>query len=284
MNFQRGSALAVFHESIFKKLESKERVSKRDIRTLKNNYWIKLAFWFAPSNLVVQHYCLLDLCTYESRYVDRIFLILSILTQGSYEKIWVEGYGYWGQIRKFLIRYGFLLHGLRNHKDVPLNRVIREIDIGFFSTAYRNNGLLYPIPIGDFCKEPIREINGYPKPDSNFFSNDGAEDYSVIIGSCRRRGSTYFIQESYVGFNLHTRNTNRNIQVDNGTLMEVCSEKKIPVKYYEGHEKKYPNTISILKDLLAIPRIISAIRNSFQSFFILAFYKTGILGLINRGN
>lgn len=282
MNFQHGSTLSAFQDSIFKKIENKEQISKVDINTLRNNYWVKIAFWIAPSSTVIRHYCLLDICNKEARYVNRIFIMLLLLSEGIYEKLWVEGYTFWRDIRTPLIRYSFLLHGLGHHGDIPLNKIIREIDVGFYSIAYYDNGVLYPIPIGDLRYGALHEIYGYPKYDSKNIQFDEYHSNPTYIGPCLRNKGSYYIQESCVGFNLHTKKVVRTITIENGVLKENTGICNVPYEFYTGYENKYPNSISVLKDLMVIDRFLSAIKISFESFFTLLFYKAGVLKYLHR--
>lgn len=282
MNFQRGTTLDTFHDSIFSKIASRQSISEKDIGKLKNNCWMRVAFWVAPSSAVIYHYCLLDICNREARYVNRIFIMLLLMSQGAYGKIWVEGYSCWQHIRSLLVRYSFLLHGLRHHGDISINRLIREIDVGFLSTSYFHQDNLYPPPIGDLSYGALHEVHGFPKPGHNPKNFYEDHDCPIYVGPVLKKGDTYTIQESCIGFNHRTKNSKRLITFRGGVLRDIMDNK--PYTFYEGGKNKYPTIKSLLKDLFTVDRIISAVKISFQSFFVLLSYKTGFLKrMYNRG-
>ena len=71
--FETGSTLADFQDDKFKDYLEGGAATKEEMRRLERNLWVRTADKLAPGNLVVRHYCLIDLLSGKPRHERRIF-------------------------------------------------------------------------------------------------------------------------------------------------------------------------------------------------------------------
>ena len=227
--------LAEFQESLFKKLQNKDSISASDLRSIKSNLYIKLAYYLAPSNLVIRQLCLIDLISNNTKNKHKI---LNLINKLGKQTLWLEGYSYWLYTKEILNFYqtSFNLDDIRTF--------ITDMDIGFLRTAYKFENLLYPAPFGDLRHIPLEQhLQDQSKPLNTIL-------YKPILKETNNTEITYTILSCPLGLNTHTPNKNRTISITNNKFFPN-------IFWYEGHDKKYKNKISELIDTFRIERILS---------------------------
>ena len=119
-----------------------------DIRALRRNIYCKLAYHFAPSNLVIRNLCVLALVDKKGNNRKIIPLIEKLIDEKNW--LWKEGYSYWLDVRPILVKWG------ESFSSIIIPRWTPQIESAFCRTAYRGaDGQLYPCPIGDCTKAPL---------------------------------------------------------------------------------------------------------------------------------
>jgi len=238
MNFDTGSVLADFQQNLFVKLQNGQQVSAAELSRLEGNYWVKAAETLAPSNLVVRHYCLIDIIKKRPAYYNQIMNQIAKLSYASVGtgRIWSESYSYWQYVKPFLSLYFGTFPGIVTN----LPAIISEIDANFAKTAYLRGSVWYPAPFGDLRDVPL-------DPD---FQNLPAL-HSALIGPVYKKSETFYtIRAIPVGLNPHTPVSNYDIQINASGIPQGFV-------FYTGYDKKYPSVISEWADILNPKRIFS---------------------------
>jgi len=236
-NFEFGSSLAHFQDAKFQDYKEGKELSKEEKVRFKNNLWIKMSNKLAPSNLVIRHYCLIDLYNKRPRNKRKIQNLLNLLGNGLYK----EGYSYWLYVKPFLVEY--------NRRYNLFDCFIKDMDLNFQKTAYLGtDGKLYPVPFGDLRHIPL-ELG----LQSSSSVSENLEIYPVIV-KIKSNYIEYFIQRCPLGFNTHIPDKTQVVRVNNDGS-EICvfnyidsSEKCKPFEWYEGYDKKYKDKEEEFKD------------------------------------
>lgn len=235
INFEQGSNLAKRQDRVFEDIRDGYMPSKQDLAAIKGNAWVKMAFLTAPSNLVVRHFCLLDLISNEAKNYVLIAECLKKLAPD----LWAEGFSYWKYTEPFLALY---VRRFWNPPKLPeayatyFNNKMKKVEEEFIASGYQKDDMLYPAPFGDLRNEPIGPINGRVvriNYDSTFL---------------QKRGKEYTVKDYPIGLNTHTPKESK-IIILNGYCYGF--------KFYEGYDKKYKNKAAEIADTLSFKRILS---------------------------
>lgn len=230
MNVEQGTPLAVRQDKVFKLIQEGKAVSKNDMKMLKENLWVKTAEILAPSNLVVRHYCLLNLLNLETNNHKQIIQLVNKIAPD----LWAEGYSYWKYTKPFLVAYGD-----QNISWVEswVESKVSDIDNWFYGTTYKDNsGKLHPAPFGDLRKETIKKK-------------------SIILESKTKgkflvkNDNKYVIKPYMLGFNTHCPSKKQVITIENG--------EPVGFKFYNGYDKKYKSKKAERRDTFNLKRFFS---------------------------
>lgn len=245
MNFDTGTTLADFQQSLFDKLQENIPITPAELSRLEGNYWVKAAETLAPSNLVVRHYCLIDLIKKNLGHYKQIVAQINKLTYASKsnDRIWAEGYSYWLYTKSFIVQYYMKIIPHNDVRYYYLSEVVSSIDKNFLATAYLRGSIWYPAPFGDLRDiplEPELQNNKEPSP-------------SCSIGCVSKTSDvSYTIQGWSVGLNPHTPSHTYDIKIIDGIPLGFV--------FYNGYALKYPSIISEWADILNLKRIFSLFR------------------------
>lgn len=240
INFDYGSKLANFQDKKFKEYCDNKKISKKDLATLKDNVWVKLAENLAPGNLVIRHLCLIDLFEDNNKNVDEIKAQLDIIGAD----IWREGYSYWLYTKPFLVAY--------SAKFGWFNEYIKEMDKKFAKTAYiGKDSLVYPAPFGD-----IRHVFLENSADTTLIE-DNINLFPIEKKTISSNEIIYQIKECPVGMNTHIPKENQTIVVKNGMVFISKNEILVDFIWYDGYDKKYDNIYKKILDTFSLKRIFS---------------------------
>ncbi len=236
MNFEFGSSLADFQDAKFKQYKQGKSISKKEKRRLQYNLWVRMATKLAPGNLVVRHYCLMDLFRKKAKYKKKIQKQIDQLG----EQIWREGYSYWLYTKEFLVEYD------KKHK--AFGSFVKKMDENFQKTAYRSGGKLYPVPYGDLRHIPLENQSGNPV-------SSNMTIFPVKVVMINRSETEYQISKCALGFNTHIPDQDYIIRVKGDDVSVLEGGKLKPFKWYEGYDKKYGSKEAELKDTFSKSRI-----------------------------
>lgn len=235
MNFMSGTKLANFQEDLLnryrnqKVLKVGENVTVEEKALLDENMWIVMAYYLAPSNLVIRHLCLRAVLNMKP---DGFFNEIMNQVKRLAPDLWVEGYSYWLYTRGALILYTKEVGG-----GDWIKEKIASIDDAFAETSYMSNGKLMPAPFGDLRK------------------NNAIDTVRVKIVNDKKlkfiekRGDRYVVKPYFVGMNTHVPSRKEDIII-------VAGE-PVGFDWYEGYEKKYPSQFAEWCDILNPLRILS---------------------------
>ena len=233
MNFEQGTPLARRQDRIWKQLKAEIKISKKDIRMLEKNLWVKTAAKLAPGNLVVRHFILIDLINNNKKNMKKILIQLTKLAPD----IWAEGYSYWLYTRPFLATYSAKTG----------SRVIREhicdIEQCFCESAYMRGDEIYPAPFGDVRDEPLDSTT------LSFFKTMSAKYHLIFL---RKSRLFYYVDPYLLGFNTHTPKKREKIRIVKGVPSGF--------KFYTGYNNKYKTKRSERKDTFTVKRFFSIFR------------------------
>jgi hypothetical protein len=237
MNFMWDGALADFQDKLFDQYQNGLKISDQDLKDLKNNKAVSIAKFLAPCNLVVRHYCLIDLIEGKDNHKDEIEDQCELLSGFPCSRLWQEGYSYYCYTKKFLTVY------CQKFSNKFLSSLIEVIDTNFRKTSYERNGVSYPVPLGDIWDSPLEESLQQPKQKA------GVDPFVRICHPI------YRIRTKALWFNLHTETADKIYNVETGIPVDMKTMK--PFKFYTGYKNKYPTKWSELKAILNIKRLLS---------------------------
>jgi hypothetical protein len=246
MNFLWDGALADVQDRVFASLSSGLAPAESDIKQIKSNWLISIASYLSPCNLTVRHYCLLDLLSGKPNHQEKIESQCDLLSNDPYaelttagNRLWIEGYCYWGYTKSFLLAYC--------HKFNPpwLPILLNILDDNFRKTSYERNGISYPAPFGDIYDIPLEDSLQQPK---------GQSEHGWI-GPVRKSLPAIRVHTKVLRFNLHTNNLDTCYDVTSGIPIDMQTNK--PFQFYAGYKEKYPTLGSQIKALLSWSRFIS---------------------------
>lgn len=223
MNFEWGTKLAERQDRAIAALLSDGFPAVDDFAKLRANRLIWLAAIFAPSNLTIRHYALLDLMQNVDKRLMKIQRQYHLLTDCG---LWREGHSYWCYTKPVLLKYAETFNfGL-------LRGFIQDMDMYFQDTAYKCGHVYKAAPFGDLWNGPI-------------------DTHSIMPRFISFKPVTWHVQENKITintralrFNLHTDTVNRTYDVSSGVPVD---EHGVPFKFYTGYWDKYPTKWSEIK-------------------------------------
>ena len=239
VNFETGSSLADFQDALYQRLFTGGTVSSTELTRLASNLWVRTAAVTAPGNLVVRHYCLIDIITKQTNYFSAIENQIRRLTYwksgaSNLFLLWAEGYSYWRYTKPFLQMYTERLGKIF---------IIDRVDLGFQKTAYlrgtATNYTLYPAPYGDLRDEPLEPA----------LQDRAKIEHDVTITPVKRFSLRYDITGLPIGLNAHIP------MVD--STVRIVKDIPTPFTWYTGYNNKYPNKAAEAMDVFNIKRISS---------------------------
>jgi hypothetical protein len=248
--------LAILQENYEAIYKQGGTITSEQLSNLKKHVWVILASKLAPSNLVIRHWCLIDLFSNSPDHADKIKEMIDLL---SYKKddngmrIWAEGgYYFWYTmcilqlwLDKFF-SWGASLPLLPIMSKIC--QMIEEICKGIAETAYFRNGEWYVAPFGDVRKSPMSNM-----PIGIDLQNIKQQSNAVISVISRSSQNSnivvYKLRARPIRFNLHIPKNNAKVTVINDTV--------IGFKFYTGWSSKYKNQWDELWDMLSFKRLIS---------------------------
>ena len=242
-NFQYGTELALFQETVFALYKGGNPIPPTTITQLEHNAWVTLAAQIAPCNLVLRQWCLIDLIKNQAGHSD---IISNMIDKISYKnpskdsyRIWAEGYSYWQYVRIILDEW------LSHFDNAKIKAFVAKIDQGFIQTSYVADGMLYPVLLGDLRHVPLDPPLQTSRSQIIIANKIIGNVEMTVMGNNIR----YEITGRPLGFNLHVPKNDYTITVSNGVVTGWT--------WYEGYDKKYPNTTAEMADMLDIKRIMS---------------------------
>ncbi len=238
MNFMSGTPLAILQDNYIQAYTASQSIpDKKAIRFLENDLWIEIAYNFAPNNLVIRQYCLIDVFNNRIEHKERILNLLNLLSYKNFRslenRIWAEGYSYWVYVRSALDLW------VKKFQDPEAIEIIRLIEEGFLQTSYKRNGIWYPAPFGDLRDTPLSN-----QKDHNMQSCT-IGTVSLFVGDPVR----YSIKGRPIGCNTHISKDDYNLLIVDGVPQGF--------HFYEGYDKKYKSRWDEIKDTLDPKRIFS---------------------------
>jgi len=241
-SFGNGTIVAVTQDNLFQRYKEGQAIPVQEISGLENILWVNLAVTFAPCNLVIRQWCLLDLLKNNLRNKDNVANMVSRLSYqgGNLYRIWAEGYSYWQYTRMILDAWVVKFGGVT--EMTAIKNMIGEIDQGFVQTAYLRSGVWYPAPFGDLRDVPLdKELQI-----THMISNLTVKNVSTttIPG-----GIKYVIKGRPIGLNTHIPKNDSTITVINGIPQGF--------KFYTGYDKKYNNKLDEMIDTFDMKRVFA---------------------------
>jgi hypothetical protein len=242
MAFVSGYALGALQERLESCLREGSTPSEQDLHILHNNWWVRLAFYLAPNNLVLRNLCLQALLTGNpepySEKIYRTFINLAYYHRHS-EPLWAESYSYWGYSKCLLKMF------IDKFQKISWISLFERIEENFAVSSYVYKDFLYAAPFGDLWS------------DSKVY----LQDLNLMKTVCsvghltKQENNVYRFRAWPVGLNCHCLKSGKKIEIRDG----------IPVgfKFYEGYNRKYKNKLCELLDMFDIRRVISIFRYIF---------------------
>lgn len=257
-NFEYGSSLATFQEKKYNDYLDNVPITKEEKKRLTKNMWVKMAEGAAPSNLVIRHYCLIDLYKGKHSHSKRIGTQLEILGEGLY----LEGYSYWLYIKPLLVEY--------KKKFNIFEIFIENMDKRFQETSYLwKDGKLYPPPYGDVRHIPLED-----SLQSALSVQSYKSIYPLVIQVLSPDTVEYFIKGNPVGFNTHVPLETLTVVVTCDTVyVKKANGDHQPFKWYTGYENKYKDKGAEFKDTFNWRRIKSLRPKEMWAIYKGIFYK-----------
>lgn len=228
MNFESGTKLAKFQDSLIKEIKSHPFNStfydKETLYRLSSNAWVKWAEELAPNNLVVRQWCLEDIVRGVPKNASKINSMCYELAPFP-GFLWCEGYSYWRytvEALELYIEYFDKENCFEKIKSIK--RAKDNIEEAFIRSSYiGEDELLYPAPFGDLREVPLVHES----------QNKAINQSSIFIGKFleKAKGEIYYMKPFYKGMNSHTPLKKRIIQIVDG--------KPKGFKFYTGYDNKY---------------------------------------------
>ncbi len=237
MNFTQGTQLAILQDTLKDAYINNLPIDSDQLQTLKDNLWVKIAYYLAPSNLVIRQLCLIDLLQGYPTNNKKIIKLLNIITYNSPNlKIWAEGYSY------FMYTLDILTIWNNKFQDVNVSNIIKSVIEGFKATSYLKDGKLYPATFGDVGEAPMNETGEY-RLYTLTIGNLKVERYETVV--------VYDLKAKPLGFNTHIPKDNSLTFINNGYTN---------FKFYKGYSKKYESKLLEWFDTFHPKRVLSLFR------------------------
>jgi hypothetical protein len=229
-------------------------ITPEQLSDLKKHVWVILASKLSPSNLVIRHWCLIDLFSGAPDHAEKILKMVDLLSYKKDEngmRIWAEGgYYFWYTmciLQLWLDKFSpFSLDTLEASNISEINRILSTIRKGITETAYLRNGEWYLAPFGD-----VRN-NSMAYTPIGIDLQDIHQQPSVTIAVISRIDSgpiTYRIKARPIRFNLHIPKDDYIVSVINGDPVGFV--------FYDGWDKKYKDKGAEIADMLSFKRLLS---------------------------
>jgi hypothetical protein len=236
MNIESGTSLAVFQDQLIARYNQGGTISSAEMSRLKGNLWVETAATTAPNNLVVRHWCLIDLFSKTNTREQKIVNLLYTISSSG---LWLEGYSYYMYTKMALTPYA------KKFNSKAMTEFMTSADIAFSRSAYIGiDGKKWPAPFGDLRKGPL-------EPEYQSTTMVDPCDYGFL----KRVGSTYTISARYLGCNTHTPKDSV-VKIVGGQPMVGSAG----FKWYEGYDNKYPSKTAEIIDTIGIKRLFSIFR------------------------
>lgn len=249
MNFLWDGKLYEVQQRVLDRVRLMLPVSEEDRDLLRGNIPSRLAYFLAPSNLVVATLVLLDLIEGRNTRQAKILKTCqrccginparcawTVFEVDWSRSLWLEGYSYWSVVVRYLRAY-------RGMFDcVWAADIMVEIEKNFQCLGFHMPGAnKFPPPIGDVYEGPMAPWSDY--------------DTRTRIGpvSMEWPGTPYdllyCVNADPVGFNLHTHRVRNQYGIINGVLKGFS--------WYTGYRNKYPTVWSELREIFRWCRFVS---------------------------
>jgi hypothetical protein len=234
---------------------------------LRRNPWLLLSGFFAPGNLLLRAWCLLDLLENRPKHARKINAMLYLLSYNG--TMWAEGAYYWLYMREILDIWVQAFPFTCMQLDISglINRIHGNM---VALTFKRSDGVWCAAPYGDVRDDT--DTTHYPLGygylqrghDIPREISCGPVTMECLYGICPILGGTaetvtlrYIITARPIGLNQHIPKNNYTVYVINGSPDGYA--------YYAGNTEKYTvnGTYSLwreLADVFAWKRIVSLVQ------------------------
>jgi hypothetical protein len=261
------TALAVLQENYEAIYKQGGTITPKQLSDLKKHLWVILASKLSPSNLVIRHWCLIDLFSGSPDHVNKIKKMVDLL---SYEKddngmrIWAEGgYYFWYTmviLQLWLDKFAKTPDNSSFLTVSAIKTLINKICRGIAETAYLRAGQWYIAPFGDVRDAPMNDM-----PIGIDLQNIQQQPYVIISVITRVCNSspwtgtlppiTYKLKARPIRFNLHIpKNDCTTLVIDGIPFVNGTATK---FSFYDGWGKKYKSTWAEICDMLSLKRLLS---------------------------
>lgn len=241
--FEYGASLADFQDQKFIDYKDGKKITKDEMRRLKNNLWVWTAKDLAPGNLVIRQLCLIDL--YKGWTINYKEILRQLQALGG-SSLWLESYSYWIYTKPFLVKYA------ETFNDSVITNFIDTMDLRFLQTAYIGyNGVPHPAPFGD-----IRNIGlelslhniGKIVSDIDIFPIEKRKNKQTVI---------YHVKPCAVGLNAHIPKENDVVKVNGGIPFRyfIKTDEMIEYPWYTGWDNKYNSKMEEYMDTFNYKRV-----------------------------
>jgi hypothetical protein len=240
---------------------------KKAIWKLKLNPWLFLSWLFAPGNLTIREWCLLDLLENRPKRAHKINAMLQVLSYNG--TIWAEGSYYWLYMRLILDVWvqAFPFTCMQLHIPGLIDHIHQNIVLLTFK---RPDGVWCAPPYGDVrddtdpIRYPLGHIELQREHDIPREISSGPITMECLYGICPILGNSletislrYIVNARPIGLNQHIPRNNYTIYLINGAPDGF--------DYYAGNLEKYSvnGVYSIwreLADIFAWVRIVSLLK------------------------
>jgi len=231
---------------------------------LKLHPWLFLSWFFAPGNLTIREWCLLDLLTNRPKHAGKIKKMLLMLSYNG--TMWAEGAYYWLYMREILDVWEqtFPFTGLQFKIPTLIEQIHRNIVALSFK---RPDGVYCAAPYGDVRNDT--DTAAYPLGYIELQSAHNIPErlccgpiiMEYLHGICPTIGNQTETQTLRYIINAHPIGLNQHIPKDN-YMVYVINGIPDGFAYYAGNPEKYTinGKYSIgkeLADIFAWKRIVS---------------------------
>ena len=239
INFCNGTNLAVLQDKLIDNYNKGLYPEDKTVKDLEQNLWVDIAAKYAPNNLVIRNYCLVDVFTQMPKHKDVIVKLLDQLSYKNYRpcvgaRVFAEGYSYFNYTRAALDLWQ------NKFDNEEVYEIIGLIETGFVKTSYKRRDLWYPAPLGDLKDEPLK----------NQVEHD--------IVSCTVGPVSMFMINDYLRYSIYARPVGLNTHIDKSDIFyNVVDGKPMGFIFYKGYKKKYYDVWAEWYDIFCMKRLLS---------------------------
>ena len=243
------TAIAVLQENYEAIYKQGGTITPEQLYDLKKYVWVILAGYLSPSNLVLRHWCLIDLFSNYPDHADKILKMVDTLSYKEDDngmRVWAEGGYYFWYTMVILQLWMDKYSHLQMNSTVQIGRILDKVRKGIAETAYLRNGQWYVAPFGDVRDNPMSNDMGI---DLQNIQQQPNADIAVISRIGNLGPITYKLRARPIRMNLHIPKNDYTLSVTKG----------VPVGFtwYTGFDNKYPNKWAEICDMLSFKRLIS---------------------------